>query len=107
MAVRLNKPWQTLDAESLNRVGGQLGVYELADQDGRVLYIGAATARSLQGLKGELQDRLGSAAQFRCEITSSYRTRQRELLMVHHADYGSYPEQNDAVETRGLGRLSP
>lgn len=107
MGIRLDKPWQPLEASSLERIGGQLGVYQLADDTGRILYIGAASAHSLQGLRGELQARVGTAARFRIEITTAYWTRRQELLMAHMADHGRYPEQNTENDIRGLGRLSP
>ncbi len=107
MAVRMDKPWQPLEAQALTPIGGQTGVYELGDNAGNVVYIGTANSRSLFGLKGELENRLGTASQFRFEITTAYTTRQRELLMAHFADHGRYPEQSQPHETRSLGRLSP
>ncbi len=60
MAVRLDKPWGTFTEQEVARVGGQLGVFELADEQGNVVYIGGAGGRSLFGLRGELQPWLGS-----------------------------------------------
>jgi len=109
-AVRSQKPWQPLDAEHVSVLGGQLGVYELAGADGRILLIGYAGGRSPFGLRGELERRLrehaGSGVQFRVEVTMAYLTRWRELLMVHVADHGAPPPAN-AADTAGLGRLSP
>ena len=107
MAVRMTKPWQTLNEQTLEPIGGQTGVFELANESGETIYIGAADSRSLHGLKGALKERLATANQFRCEITTAYSTRRQELLMVHYADHGHYPEQNTPDETRNLGRLSP
>ncbi|MFP6807231.1 MAG: hypothetical protein VB957_08620 [Pseudomonadales bacterium] len=114
MPVRLNKPWLPLNPESLHLVKGQLGVFELGSDDDGVTFIGCADARSLFGLKGELQNHLDqihldkkNATHFRIEITSAYQTRYRELLMVHYADHGSYPRDNDESELPRLGRLSP
>jgi hypothetical protein len=42
MAVRLDKPWRDLNAENLARVTGHLGVYQLADDAGKILYIAMA-----------------------------------------------------------------
>ena len=106
MAVRLEKPWCRLDEAGLSRVHGQLGVFEVADDAAEVIYIGSADARSLFGLKGELQRWVGQAAYFRIEITSAYRTRHRELLMAYFADHNRYPEQNTPAETGNLGRIS-
>jgi hypothetical protein len=96
-----------MDEVGLRSVAAQLGVYELSDDASSVIYIGSAGARSLFGLKGELENWQGSASFFRLEVTTAYRTRQRELLMAHYADFGVYPSLNSAAETRGLGRLSP
>ena len=107
MAVRLEKPWRKLVQEELGSVHGQMGVFQLANADHEIIFIGFAGGRSLFGLKGELQEHLGSADSFRLEITTAYKTRHQELLMVHFADLGHYPVLNTAEETRGLGRLSP
>lgn len=106
MAVRLEKPWCRLDQEGLSRVHGQLGVFEVANNATEVIYIGSADARSLFGLKGALQGWIGQADYFRIEVTTAYRTRHRELLMAHFADYGRYPERNTHAETQDLGRIS-
>ncbi len=107
MSVRLNKPWIPLTAENLKMVKGQLGVYELGSREEGVTFIGYAGGRSLFGLKGELESRLGQQTCFRIEVTSAYQTRYRELLMVHRADHGRYPRDNDVSALPRLGRLSP
>jgi hypothetical protein len=107
--VRLDKPWLPLSREVLARLPGQLGVYEIADHEGRVLFIGFAGGRSRFGLRGELQAQLERRSEpprfFRCEINMQYMTRYQELLMVHRADHGRLPPEND--EPVGLGRLHP
>ncbi len=107
--VRLDKPWRPLTAETVADLRGELGVYQLADDTGRVLRIGYAGGRSLFGLKGELGAALaaGEAARFRVEVTAQYLSRYEELLMVHKADFGALPPGNAADARRRLGRLSP
>ena len=107
--VRLEKPWVALTAEAVADLRGELGVYQLADREGRVLRIGYAGGRSLFGLRGELGAALaaGEAAAFRTEVTAQYLSRFEELLMVHKADFGSLPPGNGADARRRLGRLSP
>jgi hypothetical protein len=87
-----------------------MGVYELASAGGEVVRIGFAGGRSVFGLRGELQSALSQtgdgAASFRCEITTAYLSRYRELLMVHVADHGSVPVGNADGDPR-LGRMSP
>lgn len=110
MAIRLTKPWLTLSDAAIRALPGQLGVYQLGDVEGRVLYIGYAGGRSLFGLCSAVGDacaRLGAAARrFRYEVNQQYMSRYEELLMLHVADHGALPPENrDAPRT--LGRLSP
>ena len=108
--LRLDKPWKPLTAETATRLPGQLGVYQIADGKGTVLYIGQAGARSPFGLRSELlreaQERR-PGCQFRVEVNQQYRTRWLELLMVHQADHGSLPPDNAKNPPANLGRLSP
>ena len=73
MAVRMEKPWIDLTPEAAKALPGQLGVYQLADAAGRIVYIGFAGGRSLFGLRSELQralaDRPGGAVRFRGQPT--------------------------------------
>ena len=105
MSIRLDKPWQTLDPDAVARVQAQLGVYELANADGEILFIGFAGGRSRFGLRGELEAHLGEAERFRVEVNMSYLTRHRELLMTFEADHGRLPARN--TRPNRLGRLHP
>ncbi|HEV2365280.1 MAG TPA: hypothetical protein VGS12_13915 [Caulobacteraceae bacterium] len=106
MSVRLEKPWRDLTAANVAELAAELGVYQLADAAGAVRRIGYAGARSLFGLRSELQSALAENryARFRTEVTSAYLSRFEELLMVHLADNGELPDGN---AERRLGRLSP
>jgi hypothetical protein len=107
--LRLEKPWRPLTAEEATRLPGQLGVYQVADAQGTIVFIGQAGARSAFGLRSELQREFkerGAGYQFRVEVNMQYRTRWFELLMVHKADHGSLPADN-AKNPPPLGRLSP
>ena len=116
MAIRLVKPWRALEADEVARLPGQLGVYQVAGGEdesgvpgsGDVLYIGVAGGRSRFGLRGELEAELarrGPGFRFRVEVNTQYHTRYRELLMLHRADHGVLPPENEAPP--GLGRLHP
>ena len=108
MSVRCNKPWRPIDAATLAQLPGHLGVFELADASGAVIFIGCADARSLFGLRSEVARNAGaiaSARSFRLEVTTAYHTRYLELLMVHQADHASLPQYNEPMPS--LGRLSP
>jgi hypothetical protein len=110
MRLRLDKPWKPLTAESAARLPGQLGVYQVADASGAILFIGHAGARSPFGLRSELQREFaerGEGCQFRVEVNQQYRTRWLEMLMVHQADHGSLPADNAKNPPPNLGRLSP
>ena len=111
MAIRLDKPWQTLE-EAYTRLRGNMGVFQLADEAGEVLYIGFAGGGSQYGLGGEVRSlaaQISAAAQVRWEVTTAYQSRYRELLSVHQADHGALPKHNlelNHLPVR-LGRLSP
>lgn len=106
MAVRLTKPWMT-ESEAMQRLHGHLGVFQLADADANVLYIGYAGGASRMGLRGEVSGALAAvsgASLVRVEITTAYMSRFRELMMAHIADHGVPPAANPPVN---LGKLSP
>lgn len=111
MAIRMTKPWVSLTAENVKRLPGQLGVFELADAAGHVVFIGFAGGRSLFGVRSEVErtlaDKPAGATQFRVEINQQYTTRYQELLMLHVHDHGSVPAGNIGKPLPRLGRLSP
>jgi hypothetical protein len=111
MAVRMTKPWTPLTPEAVRRLTGQLGVFQLADATGSVVFIGVAGGRSLFGLRGELEKALAEppagATQFRVEINQQYTTRYQELLMAHVHDHGDVPAGNRGKPLPRLGRISP
>ena len=103
MPIHLDKPWLPLDAAA--DLPGQLGVFELADEAGRVQYIGCAGGRSRFGLRSEVSaaaQRIPQARHvFRVEVTTAYLTRHRELLMAHQADQGALPPHNEPMPRLG------
>ena len=101
-----HKPWQDIKT-ALPNIHGHLGVFEIGDREGESLYIGYAGGNSAFGLRGEIQkalSRMPRACQIRVEITASYLSRYRELLMLHKAYHGELPPENPNIP---LGRLSP
>ena len=109
MGVRLDKPWRALTAANVAGLAAELGVYQLGDEQGRILRIGYAGGQTLFGLRSELEAALAAseAALFRTEVNAQYLSRYEELLMVHAADFGALPEGNADDARRRLGRLAP
>ncbi len=107
MAVRLVKPWRPLAGLDPAGLPGQLGVFELGDAAGRVVFIGYAGGRSRFGLRSAITAAAAAvdeASRFRFEVTTAYLSRYHELLMAHVADHGDLPPANPPMT---LGRLSP
>ncbi len=108
MSIRLEKPWLPLTNESVARLPGQLGVFEIADASVAIVFIGYAGGRSRLGLRSELErecEQRPGGSRFRYEINMQYLTRWQELLMIHEADHGAVPGGNE--RPRSLGRLHP
>ena len=86
MSIRLDKPWIKFSKQSIDRVTGHLGVYQLGNAEKELIYIGVAGARSRFGLRGELQKWLAlddiATSFFRLEVTMAYKTRHAELLQI-------------------------
>lgn len=107
--MRLEKPWLN-SAAALGLLHGNLGVFQLGDAHGRVVFIGYAGGKSTFGLQGAVREALAAhpvATSVRYEITTAYHTRYRELLMLHVADFGERPAGNTTDDGITLGQLSP
>lgn len=107
----MDKPWAPI-AEVIPKTRGNLGVFQFADDEDNVIYIGFAGGKSIYGLKGEvtdLADRIPAATKVRVEVNTAYQSRFRELLMVHVSDHGDLPKYNIELDHRPvkLGRMSP
>ena len=87
MKLRLEKPWIELTADNVARLHGNLGVYQLANAAGEVVYIGFAGGRELFGLRSAIERHLqlgtAGATRFRYEVNMQYTSRYKELLMLH------------------------
>jgi hypothetical protein len=115
----LNKPWITYRPGNDRAIPGNLGVYEIGDAEGNVLYIGYAGGRTRFGLRERipahfspeeanpaLRDR---ARAYRFEVNQMYITRWTDLLTRYLNAHGRVPEGNEASAEQlpRLGRLSP
>ena len=99
----LAKAWQPWDPTRLKKIPGTLGVFEIGDADGAVVYIGMAGGRTRFGLReriaacfaGEVAPALAESARFyRHEINMMYTTRWVELLERHLHEHGALPAAN-------------
>ena len=110
MSLRLDKPWTELVGLDPAELPAQLGVFQLGDQAGEVLYIGYAGGKETFGLRTAIvaeQGRIGAAAtHVRWELTHGYLSRWEELMMVHQFDHGAAPAAS-RPEAIPVGRLKP
>ena len=107
----MTKPWTALTRDNVARLPGHLGVFQLANDDGDVLFIGCAGGRTRFGLREAVGDMLDApvahASVFRIESTMAYHSRVRELLQIHLHDFGTLPATNTGLDARQLGRIRP
>lgn len=119
----IRKPWTLPSAESIRAIPAVVGVYEIADAEGNLLYIGQAGGREPFGLRTRMQLHFGGddpnpvlrelAAQFRWEANQQYTTKRLEMLMQFQRDHGgvdgdAWPPAHPAGDWRDtpqLGRL--
>jgi hypothetical protein len=116
--VPLNKPWTLYEPGNDRALPGNLGVYEIGDADGVVLYIGYAGGRTRFGLREAITACFtgtawnpalaGRARSYRYEVNQMYRTRWVELLTRYRDAHGRLPAGNEAgtEPLPRLGRLS-
>ncbi len=129
--MRIRKEWTAWDESiSSKDLPGAMGVYELADEDHKTLYIGKASGKSPFGLRGELfrhfstSDRLanenwdhprmgedlpsvrGNARYYRFEVNHNYYSRWIEILTRYNEDHETLPPGNleDPEQPPRLGR---
>lgn len=127
----IRKPWTAWDDSIRARsLPGAMGVYELADEDQNLIYIGKAGGRSRFGIRGELfrhfstRERLacenwmhpemgqdlpslkGKARFYRYEVNHQYHSRWIELLTRFREDHECLPQANleDPEQPPTLGR---
>jgi hypothetical protein len=104
----LRKPWETYDPAAWKELAGSYGVYELADAEESVIYIGYAGPRARFGLRGKIMDHFSDsepnpvirerAAKFRYEVNSMYYSRWVDLLGRFREDYEQIPDGNAASD---------
>ena len=105
----IRMPWARYGPASEAAISGSSGVYEIADAGGTTVYIGAAGARDLFGLRGRiaahfqsdvaqaLQPVPGTPQLYRYEVTSAYLSRRMELLGRYQAEHGALPPGNEGA----------
>ncbi len=105
MSLAIGNAWQPVGGVA--ELPGHMGVFELGDSQGGVLYVGFAGGRSRYGLRSAIAEALLSctdAEQFRFEVNTAYLTRYQELVMVHRAA-GRDPAISQTPTT--FGKLTP
>lgn len=96
--MSIRKAWERWPVPDPRTLPVAVGVFELADESEKTVYIGMAGGRERFGLRTALeraferQDQRASL--FRCEVTTAYATRHLDLLMRHEVDHGALPEGN-------------
>ena len=119
----IRKAWLRPSAESIRAIPAVVGVYEIADAEGNLLYIGQAGGREPFGLRTRIGLHFGfdasgddpnpvlreRGAQFRWEANQQYTTKRLEMLMQYQRDEGrEWPPAHPAGDWRDrpqLGRL--
>jgi hypothetical protein len=113
----LNKPWTPYRPGDERALPGNLGVYEIGDDAGNVLYVGYAGGRTRFGLRETIPacfDAMNPnpvlrarARAYRYEVNQMYMTRWIDLLTRHRDAHGRPPEGNEASSEPlpRLGRL--
>ncbi len=107
--VRLTKPWRDLDDAAIAALPGQLGVFEIGDDEGATLELGFAGGNSRFGMRSAIAETAAKherAARFRYEVTMQYWSRFEELLAVYVADHGELPVGNADRGDRRIGRIA-
>ena len=79
MGIRLEKNWEILDSARIKALPGQLGVYQIADEDEQIISVGYAGAKEPFGIRSALEREIllhgNVATQFRYEFTSNYQSK--------------------------------
>lgn len=108
--MSLGKPWAELQNLATEDLPAQLGVFELADTAGEVIYIGYGGGNTAFGLRTAIGSAVelsaGRAVSVRYELTHGYLSRWEELLMIHQHDFGRLPSVNDPADAP-QGKLTP
>jgi len=117
--MAINKPWIPWDPTiDFRKLPGAMGIYEIGNEAGDVLYIGKAGGRSPFGIRGELFRTFASPAEmedknwthpqmgqkwpatdesvhfYRYEVNHQYYGRWVEALLAHHAEFSQLPPGN-------------
>lgn len=117
--MSIRKPWISASASAVRAVPAVVGVYEIADAEGELLYIGQAGGREPFGLRSRLAGHFSGvdsnpvlrerAHSFRWEANQQYTTRRLEMLMQYQrGEAADWPPANAAGDWRDqpqLGRL--
>ncbi|HLC41494.1 MAG TPA: hypothetical protein VJO34_07675 [Methylomirabilota bacterium] len=106
---QIRMPWTEFDPTNTKSISGSNGVYEVADEQGGVIYVGYAGGKDLFGIRGKIMQHFSSdepnpvirarARRYHYEVTSMWLSRWVEILGRHREDLGGrLPEGNETSD---------
>lgn len=100
--------WETYNPEKYREYSGSYGIYELADENQDVIYVGMAGGQAIYGLRGKIAGHFSpqetnpvireQARFFRYEINNMYLSRLIEVLGRYREVTGALPAGNLASD---------
>lgn len=100
----IRHPWEAYEPAKYREYSGSYGIYELADADQTVIYVGMAGGQAIYGLRGKIAGHFSPdepnpvirdrARYFRYEINNMYLSRLIEVLGRYQEELGRLPEGN-------------
>ena len=107
-AWEIQRGWESYDPAKYREYSGSYGLYELADENYDVIYVGYAGGHAIYGLRGKIADHFSPnernpvirerARYFRYEVNNMYLSRLVEVLGRYQEQRGKLPDGNLASD---------
>ena len=107
-AWEIQRGWESYDPAKYREYSGSYGLYELADENYDVIYVGYAGGHAIYGLRGKIADHFSPnernpvirerARYFRYEVNNMYLSRLVEVLGRYQEQRGKLPDGNVASD---------
>ena len=107
-AWEIQRDWESYDPAKYREYSGSYGLYELADENYDVIYVGYAGGHAIYGLRGKIADHFSPnernpvirerARYFRYEVNNMYLSRLVEVLGRYQEQRGKLPDGNVASD---------